>query len=121
MTADWVADLVYPLLAGVSALMCVLALGWHYVPPRPRHPLNLVVAIIGFAMIWPAVLASKATGLNPVTTIDGVRAWLRLAWLAVALCFCLPVGYYAFRYYRAVMTYHRAIRDAKRCWRLKKA
>lgn len=113
---DWIADIVYPLLAGVCALTCVLALGWHYLPPRPRHPLNLVVAVIAFALVWPAVLAAAATGQTPTLSLVGVRAWLRLTWLVVALIFGVPIGYYVKLYWRALMAYRRAAQ--KSCWRL---
>lgn len=112
----WLADVVYPLLAGSCSLTCVLALGWYFMPPRPRHPLNLVLAIIAGSMIVPAVLASLSTGLNPTLTITSVRTGGRIAFGGVALAFCWPAVYYVARFWLAWRRKDMAPRGQLRLW-----
>lgn len=94
----WFADIVYPLLAGVCSMVMVLSLAWYRLPPRPRHPLHLYVAIISGSMIVPALLASSATGVAPTFDIVSVRNTLRWAWLLVGCSLFSVVIYYLRRF-----------------------
>ncbi len=105
INGDWLADIAYPLLAMASALTCVLAFCWHYVPTVParrKHPLNLMVGFLSGLLVIPAVLASAATGTSPTLRLDEVRLLLRMSWLAVALGYTYIVVYYVRRFWCAV-------------------
>lgn len=113
---EWLADVVYPLLAGACSLTLILSVGWYFMPPRPRHPLNLVVALIAGSMIVPAVLASMATGTSPAFDFASVRTGVRLAFGGVALAFCWPVGYYMARFWLAWRHKDTTPRGQLRLW-----
>lgn len=113
INGDWLADIAYPLLAMASALTCVLAFGWHYVPttpPRRKHPLNLMVGFLSGLLVIPAVLASAATGTSPTLRLDEVRLFLRMSWLCVALGYTYIVVYYVRRFWCAVRK-HKVVWD----------
>lgn len=114
--AAWLADVIYPLLAGACTLTLILAVGWYFLPPRPRHPLNLVLALIAGSMIVPAVLASMATGTSPVCDFSSVRTAVRIAFGGVALAFCWPVAYYIVRFWLAWRTKDTTPRGQLRLW-----
>lgn len=113
INSDALADFAYPLLAMASALTCILAIGWHYVPttpPRRKHPLDLMVGFLSGLLVIPAVLASAATGTNPTLQLDEVRLMLRMSWLLVALGYTYIVVYYVRRFWFAVRK-HRVAWD----------
>lgn len=114
--AAWLADVIYPLLAGACTLTLILAVGWYFLPPRPRHPLNLVLALIAGSMIVPAVLASMATGTSPVYDFSSVRTAMRIAFGGVALAFCWPAAYYIVRFWLAWRTKDTTPRGQLRLW-----
>lgn len=96
------ADIVYPLLAGVCAAVMVLSISWYCLPSsarhRDRHPLHLCIAIVSGTLIIPALLASMATGVAPTYDIASVRNTLRWAWLLVTLSLFTVVIYYVRRF-----------------------
>lgn len=112
----WLADVVYPFLAFSCALTCVLALGWYFMPPRPRHPLNLVIALIAGSMVVPAILASMATGTSPTLDFVSIRTGVRLAFGGVALAFCWPAAYYIVRFWLAWSKRDTAARGQLKLW-----
>lgn len=95
----WLADIVYPLLAGICAMVTVLSVAWYYMPPRPRHPLHCYVALIAGSLIIPALLASAATGHVRSFDVETVRNTLRLAWLLVGASLFSVVIYYLRRFW----------------------
>lgn len=96
----WLADIVYPFLAGVCALVAVLSFSWYWMPPRPRHPLHFYIGLISATLVVPALLASAVTGQSPTYDITYARNILRLAWFMVGTAMLSVVVYYLRRFIR---------------------
>lgn len=102
--SPWLADVVYPLLAGVCAAVAMLSMIWYYMPRRYRlaarepHELHFYVGLIALTLMVPALVASAATGHTPSYDIVSMRNLLRLSWLIVSLALFSVVVYYVRRF-----------------------
>lgn len=114
--SPWLADIVYPMLAGVCTMVMFLSLAWYRLPPRPRHPLHLYIAAISGTLIIPALLASAATGNTPTIDVASVRNTLRLAWLLVGCSLLSVVVYYIRRFLAVWLAPHEQWSERLQRW-----
>lgn len=99
----WLADVVYPLLAGACVMVSVLSFSWYYLPASVRmtarkpHDLHWYIGLVSATMVFPALVASAGTGHLPSYDIMSLRNMLRLSWLMVTVSLFSVVIYYVRR------------------------